>query len=139
MAWTHCSLLSTGQIGVMILPATILSQKGKSQLQAKYATGWRLTMKKGADPIPSPDGKYTAFIKNDNVYVKEVATGKEKQLSNDGTLSNHYSSFISWSPDGLSYILPHPPCRETVHLLCGILSVHPVAANLAQARICKAR
>lgn len=54
---------------------------------------------KSAEPVVSPDGKYTAFIKNDNVYVKEVATGKEKQLSLDGTLSNYYSSYIRWSPD----------------------------------------
>ena len=54
---------------------------------------------KTANPIPSPDGKYTAFIKNQNVYVKEVATGKERQLSIDGTLSNYYSAYIRWSPD----------------------------------------
>ena len=54
---------------------------------------------KSAGAVTSPDGKYTAFIKNDNVYVKEVATGKEKQLSLDGTLSNYYSSYIRWSPD----------------------------------------
>lgn len=54
---------------------------------------------KTANPTPSPDGKYTAFIKNHNVYVKEVATGKEKQLSIDGTLSNYYSAYIRWSPD----------------------------------------
>lgn len=54
---------------------------------------------KTAGPVTSPDGKYTAFIKNDNVYVKEIATGKEKQLSLDGTLSNYYSAHIRWSPD----------------------------------------
>lgn len=53
-----------------------------------------------AAPVPSPDGKYTAFIKNDNIYVKETATGKEKQLSLDGTLGNYYSAYIRWSPDG---------------------------------------
>lgn len=54
---------------------------------------------KTAGTVTSPDGKYTAFIKNDNVYVKEIATGKEKQLSLDGTLSNYYSTHIRWSPD----------------------------------------
>lgn len=54
---------------------------------------------KGGNPVISPDGKYTAFIKNDNIYVRENATGKEKQLSQDGTLSNYYSSYIYWSPD----------------------------------------
>lgn len=55
-------------------------------------------------PVTSPDGKWTAFIKNDNVYVREVATGKEKRLSQDGTLSNYYSSYIQWSPDSKSVV-----------------------------------
>jgi hypothetical protein len=59
---------------------------------------------KEGSPVTSPDGKWTAFIKNDNVYVREVATGKEKQLSKDGTLSNYYSSYIQWSPDSKSVV-----------------------------------
>ena len=59
--------------------------------------------KKGS-PVTSPDGKYVAFIKNDNVYVREISTGKEKQLSIDGTLSNYYSSYIQWSPDSKSVV-----------------------------------
>lgn len=54
---------------------------------------------KTASPVPSLDGKWIAFIKNQNIYVKEVATGKEKQLSLDGTLGNYYSAYIRWSPD----------------------------------------
>lgn len=59
---------------------------------------------KEGSPVTSPDGKWTAFIKNDNVYVREVATGKEKQLSQDGTLSNYNSSYIQWSPDSKSVV-----------------------------------
>lgn len=51
------------------------------------------------EPVVSPDGKYSAFIKNDNIYVKEIATGKETQLSIDGTKGNYYSAYIQWSPD----------------------------------------
>lgn len=54
---------------------------------------------KGGAPVTSPDGKYVAFIKNDNICVREVATGKETQLSQDGTPGNYYSSYIQWSPD----------------------------------------
>lgn len=60
--------------------------------------------KKNGSPVTSPDGKYVAFIKNDNVYVREISTGKEKQLSIDGTLSNYYSSYIQWSPDSKSVV-----------------------------------
>lgn len=52
-----------------------------------------------ASPVPSPDGKYTAYIKNHNIYVRERATGRERQLSIDGTLANYYSAYIQWSPD----------------------------------------
>lgn len=54
---------------------------------------------KTANPVVSPDGKYTAYIKNHNIYVKEQQTGIEKQLSCDGTLGNYYSAYIRWSPD----------------------------------------
>lgn len=50
-------------------------------------------------PVTSPDGKSVAYIKNQNIYVKELSSGKEKQLSLDGTLGNYYSSYIQWSPD----------------------------------------
>ena len=54
---------------------------------------------KTATPVSSPDRKYVAFTKNHNIYVKEIATGKERQLSLDGTLGNYYSAYIRWSPD----------------------------------------
>ena len=54
---------------------------------------------KDGAPVTSPDGKYVAFIKNDNVCVRNLATGEEKQLSQDGTMANYYSSYLYWSPD----------------------------------------
>lgn len=50
-------------------------------------------------PVTSPDGKSVAFIKNDNIYIKDIASGKERALSIDGTQGNYYSSHIQWSPD----------------------------------------
>ncbi len=54
---------------------------------------------KDGGPVTSPDGQWTAYIKNSNIYVKELATGVERQLSLDGTPGNYYSSYIQWSPD----------------------------------------
>ncbi len=51
------------------------------------------------DPVVSPDGKLTAFIKNQNVYVKDNQFGKEKALSFDGSPGEYYSAYIHWSPD----------------------------------------
>lgn len=55
---------------------------------------------KDAEPVASPDGRYTAFVRENNIWVRETATGKERQLSVDGTLGNYYSAYIRWSPDG---------------------------------------
>ncbi|MCM1452489.1 MAG: S9 family peptidase [Clostridium sp.] len=54
---------------------------------------------KDAPAMPSPDGTKEAFIKDSNVYVRDLATGKETKLSIDGTDGNYYSSWIYWSPD----------------------------------------
>ena len=54
---------------------------------------------KGGRPLVSPDGKHEAFIKNDNIYIRNRANGRERALSIDGTQGNYYSSYIQWSPD----------------------------------------
>lgn len=51
------------------------------------------------EPVESPDKKWTAFIKNYNIYIKSSTDKKEYQLSFDGALGEYYSSFIKWSPD----------------------------------------
>ena len=48
----------------------------------------------------SPDGNRSAFVRDNNVWLKNKETGEEKQLTFDGTIGNYYSSYISWSPDG---------------------------------------
>lgn len=50
-------------------------------------------------PVPSPDGRYEAFIRNHNVAVRDKATGKVRELSTDGCEGNYYSAYIQWSPD----------------------------------------
>ena len=65
----------------------------------------------GARPdVPSPDGKRAVYIKDFNLWVKDVATGKETQLTRDGVKSFGYATdnagwqhsdraIVMWSPD----------------------------------------
>lgn len=76
-----------------------LTDQGAVPAPGKQRHWMEVDDEKTAAPVVSPDGKYTAFIKNHNIYVKEQATGKERQLSIDGTLGNYYSAYIRWSPD----------------------------------------
>ena len=63
------------------------------------------------DSVTSPDGRYIAFLRDNNVWVKEIsspeagytpsgapARGNERQLSFDGTDQNYYAE-LYWSPD----------------------------------------
>jgi dipeptidyl aminopeptidase/acylaminoacyl peptidase len=51
------------------------------------------------NPVESPDRKWTAFIKNYNVYIRSNEDKKEYQLSYDGGQGEYYSSYFIWSPD----------------------------------------
>jgi dipeptidyl aminopeptidase/acylaminoacyl peptidase len=44
----------------------------------------------------SPDGKWIAFTKNYNLFLKSTATGEEKQLSHNGIKNYEYASYYGW-------------------------------------------
>ncbi|WP_456867540.1 DPP IV N-terminal domain-containing protein [Galbibacter sp. BG1] len=52
------------------------------------------------EPVVSPDKKYTAYVKNYNLYIKNIKTEEETQLSYDGSNGYYYSWQIKWAPDG---------------------------------------
>jgi len=56
------------------------------------------------DPMDSPDRKWTAFIRNYNVFIRSNDDEKEYQLSKDGGLGEYYSSYIRWSDDSKKLI-----------------------------------
>ena len=47
--------------------------------------------------LDSADGKWTAFVKGNNVFVRSKADRREIQLSRDGAESNAYGQ-LSWAP-----------------------------------------
>jgi dipeptidyl-peptidase-4 len=60
--------------------------------------------------VPSPDGKRAAFIRDWNLWVRDTATGQEKQLTADGVKDFGYATdnagwagsdraIVLWSPD----------------------------------------
>jgi dipeptidyl aminopeptidase/acylaminoacyl peptidase len=49
-------------------------------------------------PVQSPDKKWTAYIRDFNVWVKDESDKKEYQLSYDGCNGKYYSAFIYWAP-----------------------------------------
>ncbi len=72
-------------------------QLAENSIQRVWEWGFRDEF--GNDPVISPDKKWSAYIKNYNVYIKNMADNKEYQLSDDGGLGLYYSSYIKWSDD----------------------------------------
>ena len=54
---------------------------------------------RSGDPVSSPDGRFSAFIKNSNVYLRNNQTESEYPLSYDGSEGFYYASNLRWSPD----------------------------------------
>ncbi len=58
---------------------------------------------KPAAPAPpghvSPDRRWTALIKDHNVWLRDLASGSESAVSTDGTAGDAYDGEIFWSPD----------------------------------------
>ena len=76
------------------------------------------------DEVLSPDGSKAAFIKEYNLWVREVKTGRQTQLTTDGIRDFGYATdnagwqtsdgaVLSWSPDS----------RKIASASCGIGSV----------------
>jgi dipeptidyl aminopeptidase/acylaminoacyl peptidase len=62
------------------------------------------------EAVVSPDGKKAAFIRDWNLWVRDIATGEEKPLTTDGTTNYGYATdnagwthsnraILVWSPD----------------------------------------
>lgn len=54
---------------------------------------------KGNEPVKSSDSLWVAFIKDNNLFIRNRITHEQSQLSYDGSEGNFYSSYIHWSPD----------------------------------------
>lgn len=50
-------------------------------------------------PVKSPDGKWFAFIRDKNVFVRDSLGKNQFQLSFDGSEGEYYSAELFWSPD----------------------------------------
>lgn len=86
--------------------------------------------------LTSPNGMWIAFIKDGNIYLREKSTGKEWQLSTNGTPENGYGYSLNWdatrndsrgekssyeieaywSPDSKKLIVPREDRRRTRRL-----------------------
>ena len=74
-----------------------LSKQGRYEIpESRY---WGDRERQRNAPIVSPDKKWEAFIRDYNVYVREVGKEELTALSLDGNSELSYGPMIEWSPD----------------------------------------
>jgi dipeptidyl aminopeptidase/acylaminoacyl peptidase len=52
----------------------------------------------------SPDGRWQAFIRDGNVYLRDLQADTEFLLSSDGTAEDAYQGRLRWSPDSAKLV-----------------------------------
>lgn len=81
-----------------------------SSSSSRMEAGTAARNRAGPPTVLSPDGKRTAFIRDWNLWVRDVATGQERQLTTDGSKDFGYATdnagwvhsdrpVLKWSPD----------------------------------------
>lgn len=70
-------------------------------------------------PVRSPDGRWEAYIKESNVYIRRTDSSTEIQLSADGAPGDYYAAALQWSPDSrkLATVKIRPGNSRTLYLI----------------------
>ena len=67
----------------------------QAQEEERREQGPRATRQRGE----SPDGKWTAFLKDGNVWLRNLESKEETALTTDGTAEDGFPRELLWSPD----------------------------------------
>ncbi len=77
-----------------------LEEKGKIKERPSRDDYWGSTEGRfESEAVTSPDSCSEAYVKEYNLWMKDLETDKEKQLSFDGSEGEFYSGHVQWSPD----------------------------------------
>jgi dipeptidyl aminopeptidase/acylaminoacyl peptidase len=70
------------------------------------------------EPLRSPDSRWSAFIKNHNVFIRSEDNEEETQLSQDGREGASYGR-LSWAPDSQTLVVfrIEPGDKKEVYLI----------------------
>ncbi|MFO7862941.1 MAG: DPP IV N-terminal domain-containing protein [Salinivirgaceae bacterium] len=82
------------------LSSNKLNEKGKTKERQSLDDYWGSTEGRfESEAVTSPDSSSEAYIKEFNLWMKDIETDKETQLSFDGSEGGFYSGHVQWSPD----------------------------------------
>jgi dipeptidyl-peptidase-4 len=57
----------------------------------------------------SPDGRWSAFVRDHQLWLRDRTSADERRLSVDGSAEDSYSAELAWSPDGKRCVAMRTP------------------------------
>jgi dienelactone hydrolase len=81
----------------------IQSPAGEAEGTARFGRRGQGSGRERGPSADSPDGTWTALVKDHNVFVRGKADDREVQLSRDGVEGNAYG-MLSWAPDSKTLV-----------------------------------
>ena len=70
-------------------------------------------------PNRSPDQKWSVAFRDANLWLRDLDTGKDRKLTDDGDAENVYHGQVWWSPDSKHFAVMRlsPGLKRTIHLI----------------------
>jgi dipeptidyl aminopeptidase/acylaminoacyl peptidase len=99
------------EIALNVVGHRVMCRLGRKESRDECSGGEELGAGRPAEPYElSPDGQRAVFIRNNNLWLRELASGKEMQLTGDGLPNFGYATdnagwrrsanpIVVWSPD----------------------------------------
>ncbi len=66
----------------------------------------------GRDELRSPDGRWALFLRDHNLWIRDLSTGDRRALTTDGTSRNEYAGYLGSSTEWVTAVRtgrPAPP------------------------------
>jgi len=95
----HVWLVTANGKTLGIFEATEAAGRAVIDGAGKQKRNPRSAASRGTTEADSPDGKWTAFVKDHNVVLRDRKSGDEVSLSREGKPGDAYSGAVFWSPD----------------------------------------
>jgi dipeptidyl aminopeptidase/acylaminoacyl peptidase len=112
------SSVPSAAAGTLTAAATSSSWRSPAETAPAETSAGRRSRRPGAENVRSPDGKWSAFTLNNNVFIRSEADQQEFALSNDGVEGNAYGR-LTWAPDSQALVAwrIEPGERKEVYLV----------------------
>jgi dipeptidyl-peptidase 4 len=70
-------------------------------------------------PNRSPDQKWSVAFRDSNLWLRDLDTGNDRELTHDGDAENVYQGQVWWSPDSKHFTVMRlsPGLKRTIHLI----------------------